>query len=307
LANTTGTQDYAPEFKLEVANYAARTDTIQAAKTYSVNRSTVRLWVLETGVKKQARKLERTLIWPDTHHPFHDGRLVALVLKFQKWYRPDRVIYLGDHVDFGPVSRYTQDPRGEVDIQTQLDATGSFLEQSREATPGAERIYVEGNHEVRLSKYILRNAGQLAYLKRDGEDVLSVPFLLRLKERGVRWVPEWKKYQLHGFVVEHGDCASQASSATAKRMVDKRRASTISGHTHRLGAYFHNGHGDPVQGYEVGCLIDKKSEAAAYAGGVPNWQHGFAVVEHDPETSSTQVTLVPIVDGRFLFQGAVWS
>lgn len=253
--------------------------------------------------------IERTVLIPDLHEPFSEKAAVNSVLEFCRYWRPHRVILIGDVVDFGPLSRYVDDPRVEVDLQRQLDAAGDFLDRLRAAVgKSCDIVYIEGNHEFRMTKSLLVNAPKLLWLKSQGEDVLSVPFLLNLKRRGITWIPEGMKVDLHGYLVEHGDCVSSYSGFTAKKMVEKRRRSVIHGHTHRLGSYWHTGYGESVRGIEIGCLVDKKSAAASYAGGAPNWQLGFAVGEFESTSGVFTVTPIEIQDvsGKFIHNGRVF-
>jgi hypothetical protein len=252
--------------------------------------------------------IKRYLFWPDTHVPYQDERAVRLLLDFARDFQPHELVIKGDLVDLGPVSRYEQDPLGEVNIQAQFDAAGALLDRMREAVGGGCRIsFEEGNHETRINKYVLRNAAKLAWLKRDGESVLGVPFMLGLKRRGITWVPGHDAQTIHGTISEHGDCAAKESAATARAMVTKRRASTISVHTHRLGLYCYTGkEPETVVGIEGGCLIDRDSDAASYAK-YPNWQLGFVVGEHHAATGLFQPTPILIRHYSFIWAGKLYA
>jgi UDP-2,3-diacylglucosamine pyrophosphatase LpxH len=251
--------------------------------------------------------IERTVFIPDAHEPYAHARAMAAVLDAVDDLSPKRVVVMGDLLDFGPVSRYEQDPRLEESIQEHLDAGESRLVQIRSAVGRkAEIVYLEGNHEHRLTKYLIRHAGKLMALKRAGEEVLSVPFLLDLKRKGVLWVPEDRSYRLHDYLVEHGDCASSQSAYTARRMVEKRMTNVVHGHTHRMGSYWKTGAGNVLHGIELGCLIDPESEAAAYAR-MPNWQLGFGVGEYDTVADFFQVTPVWIKDRKFLINNRLYA
>lgn len=254
--------------------------------------------------------IRRTLLIPDVHFPFEDPRALRLVEDFAADWRPHRLVCLGDLMDFGSVSSFAQDPTREVGVQDQVDHTRAWLSKMRAKHKGAEFDYVEGNHEVRLQKYVVRNARSLAGLRAaDGSDYISVPNLLGLQKLGIRWIPDGDKIDLHGTIVEHGDRASSYSGYTAKRMLDARRVAGVSGHTHRAGVYCftpYNGDAGGQGWIEAGWLGDHKSHAFQYAS-TKNWQHGFAVSEFDESSGMHQVSLVRVQDTGFIWAGKVWS
>jgi UDP-2,3-diacylglucosamine pyrophosphatase LpxH len=252
-------------------------------------------------------KVTRTVLVPDLHVPYQDVQAFRAVRSFIRDVRPERVIVMGDLLDLGIVSSFDKDPRSTAGLQEQIDEGGAVLDDLRsDAGRKAEIILIEGNHEFRMTKSLIRHAPAFMSLTRSGEDVLSVPFLLDLKRRGIRWIPSHESYDLHGYLVEHGDCASSYSGYTARRMVDKRRQSVVHGHTHRLGSYWHTGYQSTVHGIELGSLIDRNSEAASYTTR-PNWQTGFGVGEYVPEADFFQITPVWVNNARFVFNGKLYT
>lgn len=247
-----------------------------------------------------------TVFLPDIHVPYEDKRALAVVLRFISDVKPVRLVNLGDLLDLGMVSRFLKDPREKINLQVQVERGMQILDMERDAAgKDCYIVFVEGNHETRLQHHLMRNDPELLWLQRDGVDVISVPFLLGLKRRRIRWVPMNEKHFLHGWSVEHGDISSQHSAYTAKRMVEKRRKSVVMGHTHKLGTFFHTGIDEEVSGVECGCLIDRESAGASYTLW-PNWQLGFAVGEYDPKTKEMQVTPIKITNGQFIYGGRVY-
>ena len=252
-------------------------------------------------------KVTRTVFVPDLHVPYQDVQAFRAVRSFIRDVRPQRVVIIGDLLDLAIISSFDKDPRSTAGLQDQIDAGGAVLDDLRaDAGRGAEIVLLEGNHEFRMTKTLIRHAPAFLSLSRGGEDVLSVPFLLDLKRRGVRWIPGHESLDVHGYLVEHGDCASSYSGYTARRMVDKRRQSVVHGHTHRLGSYWHTGYTNVVHGVELGSLIDRNSEAASYAKS-PNWQTGFGVGEYVAEADFFQVTPIWVRDYRFIFNGRLYT
>jgi UDP-2,3-diacylglucosamine pyrophosphatase LpxH len=252
-------------------------------------------------------KVTRTVLVPDLHVPYQDVQAFRAVRSFVRDVRPCRLIVMGDLLDFAVVSSFDKDPRVVDNLQNQIDEGSQLLDDLRaDAGRGCRIDLLEGNHEYRLLKFLIRNAPTLLTLRQSGQEILSVPFLLDLKRRGISWVPSHESLDLHGYLVEHGDCASSYSGYTARRMVDKRRQSVVHGHTHRLGSYWHTGYTSTVHGIELGSLIDRNSEAASYTNR-PNWQTGFGVGEYVEEADFFQLTPVWINQSRFVWGGKLYT
>lgn len=225
-------------------------------------------------------KIEKTVFISDTHVPWYDRRAFKVLLQFIEDIKPERIVIMGDFLDFMSVSRWSNDPRQVVSLQIEIESAKELLDQIRQASgKKCEIVYILGNHEVRLIKYLINNADALLHLKDHDDDFLSVPHLLNLKERGIDCIPYEGSYNLHGWIFEHGNVARQHSSYTAKAMVDRRGTNVGIAHTHRAGVYyFTNYEGRLLEGVEFGCLIDRESPAAHYAK-YPNWTQAFGIGE----------------------------
>lgn len=258
-------------------------------------------------MKRQLKKIETTVFWPDTHVPYQDKNAVQTALNFVEDIKPDRIVILGDFVDFMPVAKWDKDPRHMQDIQSELDQTGQLLDQIRKvAGKRCQIYYLQGNHEYRLDRYLVRNAPELLYLTKGEQDVLSVPYLLDLAKRRIEYIPYNKSLRLYNYNLEHGDKVSAFSAYTAKKMLDARRVNTIIAHTHRMGSYYYTGADDTMTAFEMGCLIDRNSQAAHYTK-FPNWQVGLGVGEYHEDEKFFQVTPILFDNARFIFNGKLYK
>jgi len=134
-----------------------------------------------------------------------------------------------------------------------------------------EVVYLEGNHEDRLQRYLMDRAPEL------WGSMLTTPELLQLKEFGIEWwgkKPYWINSHL---VVVHGHVVRKWSGYSARALLQEYKCSVIMGHTHRLGTYYESGaNGREWVGVENGHLSDPKK--AGYIAGVPNWGQGWTFV-----------------------------
>ena len=251
--------------------------------------------------------MELTVLFGDPHVPYYHRGAWRALLACLKEIKPQRVVIVGDFLDLAALSRFIPDPRRLINIQDEINEGRKLLDELRQAVGNkCEIVMLEGNHDFRPQKFLIRNAPQLLYLTDDGEYLLSVPHLLELKKRKITWIPYDQFYVLHGFNIEHGFAASKHAGYTAKNTVNTRIESSIIGHTHRFGSSCVTGLFRSLQGYEIGCLMDRNSDGAAYAK-FPNWQMGWAVGEYDKKEDLFQVTPILIQNGKFIYQGKVWK
>lgn len=221
----------------------------------------------------------------DLHFPFHSRQCIALVLYFLNWLKPEVLILNGDIVDFYALSRFDRDPNRITKLQEELDETLYFLKRVRRCLPSSEIIYMEGNHENRLRRWISSHP-EVCSLR-----VLSLPSLLEFGKQDIQFV-EYENYlHRYGLLFHHGDLARKHSGYTAKAMVEKWKTSGISNHTHRLGSYFVSGFGQQAKWIENGCLCSLNPH---YYHGTPDWQQGFSVINWDEKQGRSFVESIEI-------------
>lgn len=218
---------------------------------------------------------ERMLVWPDTHFPYHDTRKVTVMMKILKDWKPDRLVFLGDLDDMKAPSRFAMGTPDEwkdrVSVTTESH-TKKFLNEVRELLPDSVIHYFEGNHEVRLPKYIEKKAKAL-----DG--LVTLPKILDLDNLGIQWHPyEEPAVHIAGsgdskFYAHHGVKISGYSARSAQSELESYMLNGFTGHTHRLGGFHLTtpGTGD-LSWYECGHLSDTSQMTYTQ---VKNWQHGF--------------------------------
>lgn len=224
----------------------------------------------------------------DLHIPHHDPVAVKLTLAFIAKFQPGIIFLMGDIADFYAVSSHDKDPLRKETFQEEIDQCIQFLEELREVAPNAFIIFVEGNHENRMLRY-LKKRPELASLRN-----LSVPCLLELDSFDIRYLPYGKIYRFLDMCIEHGDAVSSKSSYTAAKMLDKRLKSGISGHTHRLGVHYRTAVDTELVWYENGCLCKTDPE---YISGVANWQQGFTAGVVDNQKERIWMYQMQIKDG----------
>ncbi len=224
----------------------------------------------------------RALIYGDTHVPFESPSALEVVAKLTKDARPDVLVHIGDLVDCWSISRFSKDPLRKDDLQDNIDQAARHLRRMTKLAPDAAKVYIEGNHEQRLARVI-------SGMKEEQKELAR----LRVFQDGVTWpailaeagVPEWRYVPtrrqasarvLPNLVVKHGSVVRRWSGQTAKAEWERYGHSGISGHTHRLGLFYHNDMNGAHGWSETGCTCDLKPEYVED----PDWQHGCVIVTY---------------------------
>ena len=109
---------------------------------------------------QRAEKMQRVLFIPDVHVPYHDRRAFRLLLKIAKAEKFDTVVILGDFCDFYQVSFHAKSPDRVLRFKDELRQAAKLLREL-EACGFKRKIYVHGNHEHRLTRYLCDKAPEL--------------------------------------------------------------------------------------------------------------------------------------------------
>lgn len=258
-----------------------------------------------------------------TLDPFHDEAAMAVALKLVKTLKPQLIVNLGDFLDFAQFGTFEQEPAFALTTQAGIDRGHRFLAEQRAAAPHADIRLLEGNHDRRLLKSIIKNAMAAFGLRRanapESWPVLSVPHLLRLEELGVEYVegyPAGVTWINDNVACIHGHKVRSAGS-TAMAVVDDERVSTIFGHVHRIELQHKTRRTKDGPRFSFaatpGCLCrldgavpstkSSTDSAGRPVGSVENWQQGVAVVTYEPGNGRFAYECAAIYDGELTFRG----
>lgn len=245
----------------------------------------------------------------DFQIPEQDDRAINAVLSFIPDLKPDYIHLMGDILDLTKQSSFDHNPYDKHTLNDELVIARGILKQivdiGRKSNPECKVFMYAGNHEQRQLKALAKAQGFADVTVKD-ELVLSLPYLLELRELGITWVDYFKEHIIDGTVgVEHGDIARAKSGATASGMLSKRGHSGFSGHTHRLGLVYETyGLGITKFWVETGALC-KKQWAFPYRRG-NNWQQGFAIGTYIKEFRTMVPELVHVKDYSFFYKGKIY-
>jgi len=249
------------------------------------------------------RGWRRSLVYGDTHFPHQDDTALACVRAIYQHSEADRLIHVGDLGDCYTISRFSKDPNRRFSLQDEIDLMRAHLHQMAQLNPKAERWLLEGNHEDRLRKLIWDLPGGAAELARltAFRKAITWPMLLGLEEIGWRFVPSHEQTRtpiLPKLIVKHGTVVRKWSGFTAKGEWERYGKGGLSGHTHRLGKFYHRDHNGSHLWMETGCTCTVDPEYMVD----PDWQQGCVLVTHTKDGERYHAEDIYIEAGRAMWR-----
>ena len=258
-----------------------------------------------TTSPSSARKLAKvTMFLSDTQGYKMDKKAYSSTLAFipslNDGKGPDEVILGGDIVDFDDVKRYRKDPRVRVRLADEINFVKTKIIEPLMTTVGdaCSVVYLEGNHEDRLHRYLCDNAPELY------EVIGDIPRVLELAKEGIYY--ETERYPVsRKLVAVHGNIVRAYSCFSAKATMMKYKTSVIMGHTHRMGMYYESGDaGREWVAIENGHMMDMAH--CDYVAGPANWQQGFTVI-YVYDNGWFHAEQAKIMNGAVYYGGKVWE
>ena len=256
--------------------------------------------------------------------PTHDEEAIAVALSMIAHIKPELIVCVGDNLDLPEMGKYVTYPSYALTTQATIDRATVFCAEMRAAAPHAKIIWLAGNHEERMPKYLVQNAAAAYGLRRgntpESWPVLSVPFLCRMDDFGVEYRPGypaadiWVNKKLR---IIHGDRVKSGGS-TAHVYLNAEKSSVIYGHIHRIEMAYktREDYDGPrtIMAASPGCLARIDGAIPSTRGGVDldgrplvrheNWQQGLGVVMYeDGGDHKFSYECVQIYSGWAMFRG----
>lgn len=246
--------------------------------------------------------IKSALIIPDCHIPFEDKKAYQIMLDVAQDNKIDEIVILGDYVDFYDVSSHPKSPIIKEKLKHELDQAHFRLKELKYLFPEVKIVYICGNHENRLDRYIEKNAPALF-----GQ--VTIKSVLRLDELSIEFIPygRYQKYQVLGskLYARHEPLGGGEHSAAGT--VKRANKSVIFGHTHRIQEFqFVDMDGELHRCISAGCLIKMGHPVFDYVKNHEQWCHGFSIANILPDGSFFN-HMIHIVDYKCTFNGIFYS
>ena len=244
----------------------------------------------------------RDLFLPDAHTPYHDKRaLEALIIeKVVPAFTWDTCVVLGDWFDCYAVSDYRKSPRREHSLKKELQVGAAILSRLATVVPWKRRIFVNGNHEWRLERYLKTNAPALYDLVMKGDH-------FGIKAGGWENVPYMEGTHLGKINITHD--LGYAGDLAVRRSLLRLQDNLVMGHVHTMDYLVRaTAMGTPHVGVCFGWLggvkhIDYKHLMKARQ----EWTLGFGIGYRHVRTGITWFVPVPIVKYQAVVEGRLFK
>lgn len=238
---------------------------------------------------------QRVLFIPDTHVPYHDTSVWRLLLRSINEFEPHVLVVLGDFADFYAVSDHDKNPNRTRDLKVEVASVNQCIDQLDAFKKIRRKVFVKGNHEWRLERYLMRKAPELFNMVRVSE-------LFNLDRRGWETVEYMDDARVGKIYVTH-DTGKSGKVAHLAAQADYE-SNCVIGHTHQIGyGIVGNARGEPHVGAMFGWLGD--FDSIDYLHRVKarrNWAHGFGVGYLRADGAASLVP-VPVIRNSVCLEG----
>ena len=200
--------------------------------------------------------MSTVLVIGDTHCPGMRRGYVDFLQRTADKYGCDRVVCIGDVVDWAAISFHEKLP-GMPGAKAEVKQARRQVTQLAAAFPTAE--WLIGNHDA-LPERQATTAGLPSELLRCHADFW-----------GVEWsvLPRYTKHIIDGVIYSHGDGGKGGMCAALKQAKDNFQ-STVIGHFHaQAGVQWYANPEYRIFGMSVGCGIDAEKLAFSYGAKFP--------------------------------------
>jgi predicted phosphodiesterase len=255
---------------------------------------------------KELTGFEKTVVIGDVHRPYHDEVALGLVMRFIAEEKPDTIFLNGDIADCNTVTWYPRVPGFNELFKNEVEDMVGWLTELRRIAPRARIVYICGNHEHRLFRFLVNDSRPLYGLKG-----MSIQEQFELDKLGIEWVDCYATkfvdtYIEHGpnLLIGHFAKVNAHAGYTVKNLLDTYGTNLIQGHVHSFGfTHRTQANGKIIGGWESGCLCTLDPEWCRQK----RWMHGFIVIHREPRKDFFNVEQVPIIDGKMFYGGKLWQ
>jgi predicted phosphodiesterase len=236
--------------------------------------------------------LRSCIVIPDAHLTDKTPEDYKAIKGFIKEFKPHTILILGDFMDVEALSAWDYDKKRIMEGRRYLkEVACANIELDFLQKHSKEVIYLEGNHEDRVNRYLDKNP--------EMEGLIEIPLQLDLAGRGIKWVKMNDLFPLGHMYFTHG---LYTNDHHAKKHLLSLGCNICYGHTHKAQMYMQNmAMQRPHMAYALGTLGDKNPD---YMRNKPsNWINQFAVYYWNTITGNFNLYPVNVIDNKFIWEG----
>lgn len=177
------------------------------------------------------------IIEPDRHFPYQDPRFSNIIYKLIKDYKPQGFVNIGDLLDAPQATEHLKDPRKMGRIEDDIAAVNLHLDKIHAEMPKGSTIdCLEGNHENRISRYIISRAKNLVGM------IPAFDKQYEFKDRNAcgkclwTWhdLNIWDSLKIGNTVIHHGHFYNKHVAVQNLERYGIYGVNFLQGHTHRV-------------------------------------------------------------------------
>lgn len=249
-------------------------------------------------VTLKRRGMETILFIPDTHCPYHDRRAFNLLEKVVKSIRPSICVIGGDFADFYAVSSHEKDPSRRMTFEDEVHETKKLLRRV-ESWGFKKKLYIMGNHENRLERYIQHTAPEM-------HNIVTVDELLELSDHGWQVTPYKSHATIGKLYITHD--LGKAGANAVKDAATSYQDNVVINHTHRMMYLIEgNAKGKPHVATSFGWLGDlSKVDYMHKIRAFRDWAKGFGL-GYLRRNDYVYLQPIPLVDYTCVAEGRLFT
>lgn len=240
--------------------------------------------------------IANNILWlSDLHIPNQDNIAITAAIEYGVQKEVNCIVLGGDIMDNTPFTSHDAPPPGLDDVRTWFEYTEQFLVYLRSKFPSAHIVWLEGNHDNWIMRYLMKKAPILF-----NDEYYHLPQRLNLKKYGVEFYKEHIILLAGRLQLHHGHTMIRGVFApvnAARGLFLRTKSNAMIGHVHTTSQHSEkNLKGDIMGTWSVGCLC---TLAPDYNPHGTKHNHGFAHITVE-KNGAFKVNNISIHKGQIL-------
>lgn len=224
------------------------------------------------------------ILWlSDLHIPNQDNKAIELAIQWGVENKINCVVLGGDILDNTPFTSHDAPPPGLDDVRSWFEYTEQFLQYLRHKFPKAHIVWLEGNHDQWMMRYLMKKAPMLF-----NDEYYHLPQRLNLKKYSIDFYKEHIVMKAGKLGLHHGHLFMRGVFSpvnAARGLFLRTKANFIVGHVHQSSHHSEsNINGEQIGCWSVSCLCTLAPDYDPM-----NTKHsvGFANIKVEPNGNFT--------------------
>lgn len=155
----------------------------------------------------------------DIHGPWEDEKAVDLFLYICKDMEITHLVFNGDVLDFYNINSHgPKDPEIQTSLEDEMNWGKAFFKRVRKMLPDVKIVFLYGNHEDRLNRFIMKNCPAFT-------NMLRLENQLELDKLDIEWYPYNERYRIGetDLFIQHSppSYSENAANTSLKHKIDQ--------------------------------------------------------------------------------------